>query len=322
MDDSGRSLPPPSIRTQEGGQTTRPLRRRLGAGSAIAAATSPEIRALNLPFTPPVRRDHRQITSLSPSSTSDTASTESSFCSATPSSRSKNISQLLLSLEKFETGGSDRAVSDGSILADINTSSTGLQCSASSAMESILEEGGIKTGLSDKRASKKAPHPNARKVRSREDSGILIPTFTSEIREEKIQTEKCGKEKKVTARVGGMKEKENMALASVPIQPRRQRQRHFAADTEDKENTSLGIQSHPNITAAKLKSAKDGGVLRKKPSVRPVQKGNGNGKKKQASSIAGLTGNGPSDLSKTRKSTHAVPFRERNPNVRVDLSSI
>lgn len=318
-DDSAHPLLPPSLRMEEGGQTTRPLRRRLGAGSAIAAVTSPEIRALNLPFTPPVRRDgnHSRITSLSPS-TIDSSSPASSLCSATPSSRS-NISQLLASLEKFEATGSDRVSSEASILADISNSSNGLQSSARSAMESILEESGGKTVISGRIAEKKGSHPTTGKVRSPEVSGILIPTFTSEIREGQGKAKNCGKEKEVLAMGSGEQaEKENKKSLSLPIQPRRQRQRQFGANVTNKENLS-----HPNISVTKLKSSKDGGG-RMKPALCIVgsQMGNENVLKKNPSSAAGSVSSASSTVSKSRLSSRTVPFRERNLNIHDNLSSI
>uniref|UniRef100_A0A6U6DED2 Uncharacterized protein n=1 Tax=Odontella aurita TaxID=265563 RepID=A0A6U6DED2_9STRA len=305
---------PPSIRMQDGGQPTRPLRSRLGAGSAIAAMTSPEIRALDLPFTPPVRRDHRKIMNLSPSTMSDTSSPASSLCSATPSS-SNSIGQLLASLEKFEAGN----LSDENVLTETCNSSSGLQSSARSAMDSILEESGENTEDGKKAVERKPLRPKIKgKVRSRDVSaGILIPTFSREVRGEKVQTEgRSMVEGGLSGENGELVEKEN-AMPSVSIQPRRQG-RHFGGNVANKEHFSAGARSHHSRKTAsagmKLKLLKEAEFSRKTSSQSISHKvGEGKGGGKQA-----LLCVGPK-MSKNL-SARTLPFRERNPNINANAS--
>lgn len=178
-DDSSRALLPHPFSTQDAPTHPLPLRRRLGAGSSIAAVTSPEIRALNLPITPPVP-SHRSaqagpnsmglesagassvasVRSLSPASTASSASTPGSYCSATSLPRT-SMSSLIASLEEFNTGTA--VVDANSPPMNRNMSKEFSCCSTGSpvgsVMESITEESAektrAKTNLQPKERSKK-----------------------------------------------------------------------------------------------------------------------------------------------------------------------
>lgn len=160
-DNSHPDLPHP-LRVQEGNY--RPQRRRLGAQAAVAASSSPEIRALNLPFSPSQvmgghqRRDSglsasiASLTSVSPSSTAGSSSPMSSYCSITSLSRT-TMSTLLASLEGFDFTGSRSGGAQPPALTETPArknrneateisaiESPIINTSASAAMESIVEE--------------------------------------------------------------------------------------------------------------------------------------------------------------------------------------
>lgn len=171
-DDS--SLPHP-FSAQEAPTHPIPLRRRLGAGSSIAAVTSPEIRALNLPITPPVSSNRSgqsgpnsmglesagasseaSVRSLSPTSTESSASTPGSYCSATSLPRT-SMSSLIASLEEFNTGTA--VVDANSPPMNRNMSNEFSCCSTGSpvgsVMESITEESAEKSRLQPKERGEK-----------------------------------------------------------------------------------------------------------------------------------------------------------------------
>eukprot|EP00978_Attheya_sp_CCMP212_P012984 scaffold32392_cov52-Attheya_sp.AAC.2 len=126
-----------------------PPRRRLGAGSAITASTSPEIRALalDLPFTPPFHRlcqgtpgSEVSLGSVSPKTKNGSISSSPSSSDSSSARMSRtSMSTLLSSLDSYGIGRSNeesfQARHKKPTAMDIN-----LFDSATSVMGSILEE--------------------------------------------------------------------------------------------------------------------------------------------------------------------------------------
>jgi hypothetical protein len=124
-----------------------PPRRRLGAGSAITASTSPEIRALDLPFTPPFHRlcqgtpgSEVSLGSVSPKTKNGSISSSPSSSDSSSARMSRtSMSTLLSSLDSYGIGRSNEESFQTRHKKPTTMDST-IFDSATSVMGSILEE--------------------------------------------------------------------------------------------------------------------------------------------------------------------------------------